>query len=44
VVARIFEIASEGYQNFSLRQHLRWSLARVIAGFVPGALEGIPLA
>ena len=43
VVARFFEIASEGYQNFSLWQHLGWSLARVIAGFVTGAIVGIPL-
>ncbi len=43
VVARFFEIASEGYQNFSLWQHLGWSLLRVIAGFVAGALVGIPL-
>ena len=43
VVARFFEIASEGYQNFSLWQHLGWSLARVIAGFVAGAIVGIPL-
>ncbi len=43
VVARFFEIASEGYQNFSLWQHLGWSLLRVIAGFVAGALIGIPL-
>ena len=26
VVARFFEIANEGYQNFSLWQHLGWSL------------------
>ncbi|MFW8635154.1 ABC transporter permease [Cribrihabitans pelagius] len=43
VVARFFEIASDGYQNFSLWQHLGWSLLRVIAGFVTGALVGIPL-
>ncbi|MDC0659001.1 ABC transporter permease subunit [Leisingera sp. SS27] len=43
VVARFFEIASEGYQNFSLWQHLGWSLLRVVAGFVTGAIIGIPL-
>ncbi|WP_027257834.1 MULTISPECIES: ABC transporter permease [Leisingera] len=43
VVARFFEIASEGYQNFSLWQHLGWSLTRVIVGFVTGAIVGIPL-
>ena len=43
VVARFFEIADEGYQNFSLWQHLGWSLLRVIVGFVTGALVGIPL-
>ncbi len=43
VVSRFFEIASEGYQNFSLWQHLGWSLLRVVAGFVTGAIIGIPL-
>lgn len=43
VVNRFFEIASEGYQNFTLWQHLGWSLFRVIVGFVLGALVGIPL-
>jgi taurine transport system permease protein len=43
VVSRFFEIASEGYQNFTLWQHLGWSLLRVIVGFVLGALVGIPL-
>ena len=43
VVARFFEIANEGYQNFSLSQHLGWSLLRVIVGFAAGALVGIPL-
>ena len=43
VVARFIEIASEGYQNFTLWDHLGWSLLRVLAGFVLGALVGIPL-
>ena len=43
VVARLFEIAGEGYQNFTLLQHLGSSLFRVIAGFFFGALVGIPL-
>lgn len=43
VVQRFFEIASEGYQNFTLWQHLGWSLLRVIVGFALGALIGIPL-
>jgi len=43
VVARIGEIAASGYQNFTLWEHLGWSLYRVIAGFVLGALVGIPL-
>jgi taurine transport system permease protein len=38
VVQRFFEIASEGYQNFTLWQHLGWSLLRVIVGFALGAL------
>ncbi len=43
VVARVGEIASEGYQNFTLWQHLFWSLFRVIVGFIIGAAVGIPL-
>ncbi len=43
VVGRFFEIASEGYQNFTLWEHLGWSLLRVIVGFALGALVGIPL-
>lgn len=43
VVARMAEIASQGYQNFTLWEHLYWSLFRVILGFVLGALVGIPL-
>ncbi len=43
VAARFVEIAGEGYQNFSLWEHLGWSLIRVIVGFALGALVGIPL-
>ncbi|WP_350335466.1 ABC transporter permease [Coralliovum pocilloporae] len=43
VVTRFFEIASTGYQNFTLWEHLGWSLIRVIVGFVAGAVVGIPL-
>ncbi|MEM9426279.1 MAG: ABC transporter permease subunit [Pseudomonadota bacterium] len=43
VVARTAEIASTGYQNFTLLEHLFWSLYRVIIGFALGALVGIPL-
>ena len=43
VVKRLSEIASEGYQNSTLLEHLGYSLFRVIAGFVAGAIVGIPL-
>jgi len=43
VLARAGEIAATGYQNFTLWEHLGWSLYRVIAGFALGALVGIPL-
>ena len=43
VFGRFVEIASEGYQNFTLWQHLGWSLFRVILGFALGAAVGIPL-
>jgi taurine transport system permease protein len=43
VVSRLFEIASDGYKNFTLWEHLGWSLWRVIGGFVLGSIVGIPL-
>ena len=43
VVGRFIDIATEGYQNFGLWEHLGWSLFRVIVGFILGALVGIPL-
>ena len=43
VVSRVAEISERGYQNFTLFEHLYWSLFRVIVGFALGALVGIPL-
>ncbi len=43
VVARIVEIAKEGFRGSTLWQHLGYSLMRVIVGFFFGALVGIPL-
>ncbi len=43
VVARLIEIANTGYQNFTLWEHLGFSLMRVVVGFALGALVGIPL-
>lgn len=43
VWSRFWEIAGEGYQNFTLLEHLGFSLLRVLAGFVLGSLIGIPL-
>lgn len=43
VASRVLEIAREGYQNFTLWEHLGWSLYRVVVGFMLGALVGIPL-
>ncbi|WP_420407673.1 ABC transporter permease [Hoeflea sp.] len=43
VVYRLGEIATEGYKNFSLWEHLGYSLGRVIAGFLLGSIIGIPL-
>jgi taurine transport system permease protein len=43
VWARFIETMHNGYQNFSLFEHLYWSLYRVLIGFVLGALVGIPL-
>lgn len=43
VFSRTAEIASEGFRNYTLWEHLGFSLFRVIAGFALGALVGIPL-
>lgn len=43
VVARIGEVASQGYRDSTLWEHLGWSLFRVIVGFLFGAAVGIPL-
>jgi len=43
VWSRLIKVASEGYKNFTLLEHLGWSLIRVIGGFLAGALIGIPL-
>ncbi len=43
VVSRFVDTLANGYQNFSLAEHLYWSLYRVIVGFLLGALVGIPL-
>lgn len=36
-------ISSEGYRNFTLWEHLGWSLYRILMGFGLGCLIGIPL-
>lgn len=43
VVERFWEVSKTGYQNFTLWEHLFWSLFRVIVGFALGAAVGIPL-
>ena len=43
VLARLGEIATEGFRNSTLAEHLGFSLFRVIVGFVLGAIVGIPL-
>lgn len=40
---RTIKIASEGFRNFTLWEHLGYSLYRVVLGFLLGALVGIPL-
>lgn len=39
----LVEIATDGYQNVTLAQHLGYSLWRVVFGFLIGAMVGIPL-
>jgi taurine transport system permease protein len=43
VWTRMTEIASAGYRNSTLAEHLGYSLFRVIMGFALGAIVGIPL-
>jgi len=43
VWSRLVKVGSEGYKNFTLLEHLGWSLIRVVVGFLAGALIGIPL-
>ncbi|NNK77928.1 MAG: ABC transporter permease subunit [Litoreibacter sp.] len=43
VFKRFLNVASEGYQNANLWEHLGYSLYRVVLGFLFGALVGIPL-
>ncbi len=43
VAERFWVIATEGYQNVSLFEHVGWSLYRVFVGFLLGSLVGIPL-
>ncbi|MEP3347467.1 MAG: ABC transporter permease subunit [Litoreibacter sp.] len=43
VLKRVGDIATDGFRNFTLWEHLGFSLFRVILGFIFGALVGIPL-
>ncbi|MBW4709412.1 ABC transporter permease [Roseobacter sp. YSTF-M11] len=43
VWTRSLEIVSSGFRNFTLLEHLGYSLFRVVLGFLLGALVGIPL-
>ncbi|MGC1495271.1 MAG: ABC transporter permease [Sulfitobacter sp.] len=43
VWVRSIEIAKDGFRNFTLLEHLGYSLFRVVAGFLLGALVGVPL-
>ncbi|MEM7075035.1 MAG: ABC transporter permease subunit [Pseudomonadota bacterium] len=43
VLERFFELNREGYQGYTLWQHTRYSLQRVLLGFFIGALIGIPI-
>ncbi len=40
---RTVKVLSEGFRGFTLIEHLGYSLFRVVAGFLLGALVGIPL-
>ena len=40
---KLVTISSEGYRNFTLWEHIGWSLYRILMGFGLGCLVGIPL-
>ena len=43
VIERTGKVLDEGFRGTSLLGHLGWSLFRVVAGFICGAIVGIPL-
>jgi len=43
VIERTGKVLEEGFRGTSLLGHLGWSLFRVVAGFICGAIVGIPL-
>lgn len=43
VWARTLKLVDEGFRNFTLAEHLGYSLFRVVVGFILGAIVGIPL-
>lgn len=43
VAARLIELSVDGFRNYTLLEHLGYSLFRVVVGFALGALVGIPL-
>ncbi|MEM6987535.1 MAG: ABC transporter permease subunit [Pseudomonadota bacterium] len=43
VWTRTIKIVQEGFRNFTLGEHLGYSLFRVVVGFLLGAIVGIPL-
>ncbi|MGJ8616036.1 MAG: ABC transporter permease subunit [Sulfitobacter sp.] len=43
VWTRSIQVAKDGFRDFTLLEHLGYSLFRVVAGFLFGALIGIPL-
>ncbi|WP_299025769.1 ABC transporter permease [uncultured Sulfitobacter sp.] len=43
VIERTGKVLDEGFRGTTLLGHLGWSLFRVVAGFVCGAIVGIPL-
>ncbi len=43
VLERFWRLNAEGYQGYTLWEHTRYSLQRVLLGFLFGALIGIPI-
>ena len=43
VIKSTYNVAIDGFRNFSLLEHIGWSIYRILLGFGAGCLVGIPI-